>query len=352
MSSSNENLTETQYVESMFGKKLLFLKKRWWMYLLGGLVFAVLGFLYAQFQTPQFKSRLTFALDDGSGSETSLNSLASQFGLSLGSNVNVFGGDNIIEIIRSRRMVERVLLSVDTIDNKPYTLIEYYMNIKGRKQFHPKVANIHFPAFQNRNQFSYLQDSVLRLIYTEMVKENINVEKPDRKYNIYEINIKSPSERFSKDLTDRLITETNIFYIELKTKKAKITLEALENRIASVKDGLYSSISSRAEVKDANINPVFEYSQVPIIKQHTNIELYSTAYSEMYKNLEIARFQYLINTPLLQIIDYADYPMERVKMSRLKTAIVFSLCFAVLLTVIFLIMEQNGSYTKKDTASS
>ena len=139
---------------------------------------------------------------------------------------------------------------------------------------------------------------------------------------------------------------------EIKTKKAKMTLEALENRIASVKDGLYSSISSRAEVKDANINPVFEYSQVPIIKQHTNIELYSNAYSEMYKNLEIARFQYLINTPLLQIIDFADYPMERVKMSRLKTAIVFSFLFVVVFTVVLLIMEQNSNYNKKGTVRS
>jgi uncharacterized protein involved in exopolysaccharide biosynthesis len=352
MSSSSENQTAPQYVESLFVNKFLYLKKRWWMYLLGGVVFAVLGFVYAQLQTPQYKSRLTFALDDGSGSETSLNSLASQFGLSLGSNVNVFGGDNIIEIIRSRRMVERVLLSVDTINNKPITLIENYMNVKGRKQFHPKVANIHFPAFQDKRNFTYLQDSVLRMIYTEMITNNINVEKPDRKYNIYEINIKSPNEHFSKVLTDRLIAETNVFYIELKTKKAKMTLEALENRIASVKDGLYSSISSRAEVKDANINPVFEYSQVPIIKQHTNIELYSNAYSEMYKNLEIARFQYLINTPLLQIIDFADYPMERVKMSRLKTAIVFSFLFVVVFTVVLLIMEQNSNYNKKGTVRS
>jgi len=351
MSSSNENQTETQYVESIFRKKLDFLKKRIWIYLFGGLLFAVVGFLFAQFQTPQYKSRLTFALDDGSNTESTLNSLASQFGLTGGSNVNVFGGDNIIEIIRSRRMVERVLLSVDTINNKPITLIENYMNVKGRKKFRPIVANIHFPAFQDKKNFTYLQDSVLRLIYTEMVKENINVEKPDRKYNIYELNIKSPNEHFSKVLTDRLIAETNIFYIELKTKKARMTLEALENRIASVKDGLYSSISNRAEVKDANINPVFEYSQVPIIKQRTNIELYSNAYSEMYKNLEFARFQYLINTPLLQIIDFADYPMERVKMSRLKAAIIFSLLFVFVLTVILLIMEQNNNYTKKDTAN-
>jgi hypothetical protein len=53
------------------------------------------------------------------------------------------------------------------------------MNVKGREKFRPMVANIHFPAFQDKKKFTYLQDSVLRLIYTEMVKDNINVEKPD-----------------------------------------------------------------------------------------------------------------------------------------------------------------------------
>jgi len=43
MSSSNEGQTENQYVETIFRKKLDFLKKRIWIYLFGGLLFAVVG---------------------------------------------------------------------------------------------------------------------------------------------------------------------------------------------------------------------------------------------------------------------------------------------------------------------
>ncbi len=337
-------------IESLLSEKFAYLKKRWWLFIVVCIAFGAIGFIYASLQQPQYKSRMTFALDDGSTSESSISSIASQFGLSLGSGNNIFEGDNIIEIMKSRRMIENVLLSVDTFDNRSYRMIEYFMNAKGRNSFNPKIANVHFPAFQNRSSFTYLQDSVLKLMYEKMLLENINVEKPDRKYNIFEINISSPSEKFSKDMTDRLVNEANIFYTELKTKKSRATLDALENRISSVKEGLYSSISSRAGVKDANLNPVFEASQVPVLKQHTNIELYSAAYAEMFKNLELARFQYLINTPILQIIDHADYPMQRIKMSRLKTALMLALLSAVFLAVWLLIKEQRERYKKMNIA--
>ena len=55
----------------------------------------------------------------------------------------------------------------------------------------------------------------------------------------------------------------------------------------------------------------------------------------MFKNLELARFQYLNEIPLMQIIDSADYPMQKEKMSKLKTGILFAL-FAELLIFITL----------------
>ena len=42
----------------------------------------------------------------------------------------------------------------------------------------------------------------------------------------------------------------------------------------------------------------------------------------MFKNLEIAWFQYLKKIPLMQIIDHADYPMERIKPSKLLCGLI------------------------------
>lgn len=339
--------TTSTSIESLLIEKFRYLKKRWWIFLLAGLLSGTIGFIYASLQKATYKSRLTFALDDGSAGESSFASLASQFGLTMGSGNNIFQGDNIIEIMKSRRMVETILLSVDTFNNKPYRIIEYYMDVNDRDSYHKKVAAVHFPVNQSVSSFTYQQDSVLKLMYENVVKSNLTVDKPDRKYNIFELNINTPSEQLSHDMTIRLLQEANTFYTELKTKKASNTLAALENRIESVKSGLYTSISNRADVKDANVNPVFEQSQVPVMKEHTNIELYSTAYAEMFKNLEIARFQYLINTPILQIIDNADYPMERIKPKRSLYALFFLIITSFMLLVYFLIKEQQLKYKEK-----
>ena len=107
------------------------LLKIWWLFLIIGILAGIAGIFYASAQKPIYKSSLTFALDDEGGSGGSIGNflnLASQFGLNIGGGKDIFAGDNILEIMKSRRMLERVLLSVDTFNNKPYTLIEYFFN--------------------------------------------------------------------------------------------------------------------------------------------------------------------------------------------------------------------------------
>jgi len=341
------NLSAVNHLNKLFRMIL----KKWWLFAIVGLGAGIAGLLYASNQKPVYKSRLTFALDDGGNNGMgSFVSLASQFGLSVGGGKDIFEGDNIIEIMKSRRMVERVLLSVDTFNNKPYTLIEYYLN-----RFKPNFSTTitHFPPAQLKNTFSFKQDSILYKTYLDFSSKYINAERPDKRLSIYEVNVVSPDEKFTKDFTDRIVAETNNFYIEIRTKKAKETLDILEERVATMKGNLNTSISSKAAVQDVNINPAFSEAQVPIQKQQSNIQVYGTAYGEMFKNLEMARFQYLNEIPLMQIIDAANYPMEKIKLSKLKTAIswAFISCF-IILFVLWIIRIVNYNNLKSDTGTS
>lgn len=321
--------------------------RKWWLFVIVGVIAGIIGVIYASYQKTEYKSHLTFALDDaenGSGLGNFLN-LASSFGLSMGGSKDLFSGDNILEIMKSRRMVERVLLSVDTFNNKPYTLIEYYLEKSGERKSHPKIKEIHFPAGKIRTEFTYQQDSLLYKTYQKFSDKYIVAQRPDRKLSIYEVNVTSPDEKFTKDFTDRIVSATNSFYIEIRTKKAKETLDILEQRVATMKGNLNSSITNKATVQDVNINPAFSEAQVPVQKQQANIQVYGTAYGEMFKNLELARFQYLNEIPLMQIIDAANYPMEKIKSGKLKMAIIFAV-FAELLILCWIGLRNLFS-TKK-----
>jgi hypothetical protein len=319
-------------LNAMFG----FILRKWWLFVIVGLVAGIGGVVYSMCQKPKYKSHLTFALDDGGNGEGigGFLNLASQFGLNIGNGKNIFAGDNILEIMKSRRMIESVLLSVDTFNNKPYTLIEYYLTESGHKNSNSKTKGINFPTCQQRSTFSYQQDSLLYKVYQQFSGNFIVTQRPDRKLNIYEVSVTSTNEKFTKDFTDRIVGATDNFYTEIHTKKAKETLDVLEQRVATMKANLNSSIKDRAAVQDVNINPAFSEAQVPVQKQQTNIQVYGSAYAEMFKNLELARFQYLNEIPLLQVIDRADYPMEKIKSGKLKMAILFAVFFDLMLLLI------------------
>ncbi len=312
------------------------LLKKWWLIVIVGLAAGLAGIYYAGKQKIMYQSRLTFALDGGDGTGLSgAASLASQFGINIGSGSNeLFAGDNILSIMKSRRLVEQTLLSTDTFDNKPVTFVQYFLDQS--KHTNAKTSNIediHFPVGHPRSTFTYQQDSILYDCYNKFATSYIVTDKPDRKFNIYEVNVTNPNEKFTKDFTDRLVAETNDFYIKICTQKAKQTLDILEQRVDTMKRKVNSSIGGKAEIQDVNLNPAFSAAAVPILKEQANIQVYSSAYAEMFKNLEIAKYQYLKQIPLMQIIDAANYPMKKVKVSKLKTAIIFSFaaCFITLL---------------------
>ncbi|MEX0635944.1 MAG: Wzz/FepE/Etk N-terminal domain-containing protein [Ferruginibacter sp.] len=338
MNYSEKDTTESEHepilVVSNIKSLFTYLHKKWLIFIIVGLLGGLAGYFYAAMQKPMYKSKLTFALDEGGsgGNVGGLAGLASQFGLNIGGGKDIFAGENIIEIMKSRRMVERVLLSSDTFTgNKPETLIEYYLQISGKRKSNRSLVSVHFPVSDSRNSLNYTEDSVLKKVYKELISDFLKAAKPDRKLNIFEVNVTSANEKFSKVFTERIVQETNQFYVEIRTKKASKTLEALENRVAAMKGNLNVSISSRASQQDANVNSVFASAQVPVLKQQANIQAFSGAYGEMFKNLEIARFQYLNDIPLLQIIDAPDYPLEKIKTGKLVSAVVVAIFFNLLL---------------------
>lgn len=331
-------VTEASNESEVMLKILRKIVKRWWVFLIIGLVGGLSGYLHAARQRPIYESYLTFALDEG-GSEGGMSGamgLVAQFGISLGGAKDVFTGDNILEIMLSRRVIEKALLSVDTIDNKPTTLIEFYLlNEIYTSGKNNGTAQIHFYPGEPRQSFSYAKDSLLYKVFNLFKKRYVSVRRPDKKLNIYELKVNSSNEKYAKLFTDKLIIETNLFYTEISVKKTKSTLEILEKRVPDMKGKLDATITDKAAIQDANLNPAFASAQVPLLKAQSNSQVFGAAYAEMYKNMEMARFQYLKSIPLMQIIDEANYPMKKITQGKLKTAVIFSVIAGFIMLIIF-----------------
>ena len=137
-----------------------------------------------------------------------------------------------------------------------------------------------------------------------MVKEDIKPGRPDKKLSLYELKVSSYNEKFSKEFTDKLIDEAEDYYIDITTKKERETVEVLEQSVDSITKKVSSGLSSRAVVKDANFNPVYAQAQVVPQMQQYSISSYSEAYKEIYKNLELARYQYIQKIPVTGFGDF------------------------------------------------
>ncbi len=341
--SSEEKVTATNSVtlsENIIVNKIIRkVLKNWWLFVLVGFIGAIIGFFYAMQQRTEYQSYLSFALDEGGteGGGSAALGLAAQFGISLGGSQNVFAGDNILDIIGSRRMIEGTLLSVDTFNNKPMTLIEFYLqNERENTPESKNITSIHFYPGESRDSFSYSKDSLLYNTYLVFSQRYIIARRPDKRLNIYELLVTSHNENFSKVFTDKLIEETNTFYTQIRSKKAGETLQILEKRVPDMKQKLDASIANKAAIQDANLNTPLANAEVPLLKQQSNSQVYAAAYGEMFKNLEVARFQYLQSIPLLQIIDAANYPMKKIKPGKLKMAVIFSLISVFISLIIFI----------------
>jgi uncharacterized protein involved in exopolysaccharide biosynthesis len=317
MEHENKNQESTDLLQSLIGLYKYCLKF-WWLFLLFALLGGGLGYWYSSSKEPVYEGRLSFALEDNSGGGGLLSGamgLASELGLSAGGSKDIFGGENILPILSSRKIVERVLLKPDPATGNLKTFADSYIDLHLREKLPKSIKSLTIPVGLDRDKFNIGQDSLLFIAYTDIIKKRLFAGKNDRRYNIYEVTFQAQDQRLSLELLNNIVKETTIFYTELRTEKSKNLLGVLEERVSSLKGNLSASISRQGAVRDANLNPVFSQSLTPIMTEEVNKRAYGEAYATLFANLEMARLQYLKDVPLLQIIDEPRYPLKRLQKS-------------------------------------
>ncbi|MVT07433.1 GumC domain-containing protein [Chitinophaga tropicalis] len=313
-------------------KDLILTIQGWWKYLLSkwlivvimGLVGAGLGILYSVTQKPKYVGELTFVMEESKSNPLgSYAGLASQFGLDLGGagGIGVFSGDNIMEFLRSRLMVEKTLLSGVTVNGKTESLADLYIatyNLRDQWKKDAGTASISFAYNKDRAEFSRVQDSILNILYTLIIKKNLTVTKPDKKLSFLSVNITSENEVFSKIFAERLVKEALDFYISTKTRRSKQNVDVLQAKADSIERLLNRKTYSAAAQQDLNQNPVRNMATVGAEVVSRDKMILQTVYGEVLKNLELSKLTMAQETPVIQIVDTPIYPLKRERFGKLK----------------------------------
>ena len=324
-----------------------YLLSQWKIIVLAGIIGAALGLTYSLIKKPIYTATLSFALEDeksGGGLGGALG-LASSFGLDLGgSGGGIFTGSNLAELFKSRSMVEKTLLSPVNLNGKKISLAEMYIeNNDWRESWanNPKFSSIKFLPASDRKLFTRMQDSIMGVMYGSLSKSGLSVGQKDKKISIINIDVSSDNELFAKYFCEALAREVGQFYVETKSKKARMNMSILERQVDSIRVELNGAITGVAVANDNtfNLNPALNVRRTPSARRQVDVQANTAILTELVKQSELAKVTLRKETPLIQVIDRPILPLPKERFGKLR-GLLLGGTLAGFLAIVFLILKR------------
>jgi hypothetical protein len=284
-----------------------YLRSQFVLIALCGLVGLVLPLIYRAFQKPAYAASTTFILEEKSATGGGLAGIASQVGLdlgSLGSGSSLFTGDNILDIIKSRVIIEKVLLTPIS-GNSGKTLADLYLEFSGMGEKLPAPVSFAIPSVAH----TVYQDSVLYVMYDQIAKKNVSVDRLNKKGSIFKIVTVSQNQVFSKNFAERLLKETTTYYVNVKTSSALANVQRLQARGDSLLRVLNAKSYNAASFQILDPNVAYKSMSVPAEVSSRDKSIVFSIYAEVTKNLEMSRIALVSQTPVIQLLDVPKYPL-------------------------------------------
>jgi hypothetical protein len=304
-----------------------YLKTQWKLIIGIAALGGVIGFVYAYMQPITYKAVITYALEenkDGGGLGGAMG-LASSFGFEIGGSAGgAFSGSNLTELMKSRKLIEKTLLSPVLVDGKIISIAEYYIQIKNLRESwegDDKLKNIHFLPNADRSKFTIQHDKVLNSIFKNLVSpNNLQIQQKDKKIAITSIEVTSENEKFAKIFCESIANEISVFYTEIKSKKARINMEILQFQTDSIRKELNNAITGVAAANDNvfNLNTAMNVKKTQSAKRQVDVQANTAILTQLVGQLELAKVSLRKETPLIQIIDTPILPLEKEKTSKIK----------------------------------
>jgi uncharacterized protein involved in exopolysaccharide biosynthesis len=289
---------------------LIFIKKRWYIPVTVFLVGGAMGYLSIYRKKPTYTATISFVLSTENRQSGNFQNLVAQLGYdaSTSGSENIFTGNNIVELFKSRKIVRSALFN-----RLPNGQLLLNFIAKAQHGANP------FPA--DTTKFSQTQKNLLRIIVNEVANSFTVFNKNDLVF--YYISAKSENPWVANYTASSMLHETARYFIETKTQVATSSLKLLEKEADSISVALRHLFQSSASVNDMtyNINPSLMFQRSSVFINQAKATALGAAYTEAVRNLEMAKINLQKETPLFRIIDEPDMPLKAEKRSALSFAL-------------------------------
>lgn len=302
--------------------------------LLGGAI----GYLIGHLSVPTYNARMKFIVqeEDKSSPLSSYTGIASQLGISMpDGGSDLFKSENIIELMKSNLIIDQTLFTEVEVNDQKILLGNLYLKINKVTALRPDHSVFTFQKDRHPERF---EDSMLAKIEVDLVRKDLQQAKVDNNVTIRYATFSSKNEAFSKLFLENLMRNVGKYYISTKTEQASNNVRALQKQTDSVKRILFEAMGRSAESADytLNMNPARQVGQVPLQKNKIDLQIQTSTYLELVKNLDAAKLTLLKETPLFQIIDPPRYPLEKHVIRKAYAAVLgFTIFFLISLSYFY-----------------
>ena len=280
-----------------------------------GIVFGVIGYIKVQMAKPSYSASITFSIIDF-GDEDFVNSLASQFGTTNygGKNLDV---ENLTYLLKSRRIVQDVLMSPIWIENDTLLLIDRFLitqpTIKARWD------SLMITPFLINECLNTKQDSAIGNLINVITNGPLTVDKHENE-SLATVSYSSNDPVFTLYFVELLVQKAAEFQISSKLKIAHSDIQSLVLYIDSVSKDIEEAMYVSSSLHDKSIYTVQSSANITLEQAKLNENLLLDLYGGLFRNLEISKTLAAQNKPLLTIIDRSRYPLI-VRESPIKSAL-------------------------------
>ncbi|MBT4738563.1 MAG: hypothetical protein HOO15_05025, partial [Flavobacteriales bacterium] len=242
------------------------LKKRLLIILAVAIIFSLIGFGFSRSQEDQYNAVISFIVEDQSeGSNLStISGMANMIGIDMGgSATSSFNQQNIIELLKSRKIIERTLNNTCKIEGKSDLLINHYI----------RINNLITDSSTINLSSNYYNDSITRIVWFRIIDRDMDILFQNDEANILNLSFESLNAELAKNFTEIVIDEMSEMYIDHQTEKSRNTLNNLYNRSDSIFKDLKISERNFAKVKDNNMRVMTASGRLEELQYMREVEI-------------------------------------------------------------------------------
>lgn len=309
-----------------------------WKWILGGMILLmILLGGRAFFSNTEYPAHLSFMINQDSGNPLgSISGVLGSFGISSKGKNNP---EKVLELARSRRIVENALFSTVVIEDREDLLINHFITyLDTLDQFNkqpwyafgtpPDTLPKHFdPVKANDHEYTVGDRKVLKMLIKKITGDpesgegGILASSYNESSRILYLKSVTQNPDFSIVLTNTLFDELSRFYVRKTVEKQQTTYDIVKAKTDSLQYLLEQKEQQLADLEDSWLGRYSNKSKLTERRLEKEIRLLNITLAESLKNKEIADFAVRNTMPYVQIIDRPVPPLDAVKPSTVKHAV-------------------------------